>query len=646
MIGFIRSMIHSRIGALVALVFLGLIALAFAGADITGSRIGGVAGEDRVASIGGNGVGAAELSKAITNAFEGERQQNPQLTMKDFLAADALDQVLDSLIDRSAMTEWGKKHGMAVSDRLVDSEIVKIQAFQGPDGKFNENTYKQLLAQRGLSDAAVRSDIAQGLMARQLLVPASFGAKFPQGVALRYASLLKERREGLIAFVPALAFAPKQPASDAELSAYYKANAQRYLVPERRVLRYAILDENSAKAAAPSDAEIQQRYKLNAAIYAASELRDLTQVIVADEASAKALAADVAAGKAIDAAARAKGLSTAKLPGMTADTLTSQASKAVSDAVIATAQGKVAAPAKSPIGWHVIRVDAIRKNPGKTLDQARGEIVTALTAEKRRTALADMAAKIEEQFGNGTGLSDVAKSLGLTLVTTDPLLADGTAPGKPEVKPSPDIASLVQGAFTMEREGQPQLADAGGGTRYAIFDVARIEAAAPAPIAQIRERVMRDWAVEAGSGKAKAATEAVMAALKKGAPLADALKAAGAQMPPVQQIAMSREELNGMQPRIPEPLALMFAMAQGTSKRLEVANKAGWVIVSLTKVVPGDVKADDPMVPAAARELAVSLGREYADALRAAIRKDVGVKRNTDGIRAVRTQLVGGPQEQ
>ncbi|WP_225206852.1 peptidylprolyl isomerase [Novosphingobium huizhouense] len=644
MIAFLRSLIHSRIGALVALVFLGLIALAFAGADVTGSRFGGIAGGDRVASVGSDRIGTADLGKAMTNALEGERQRNPQLTMKQFVAAGALDEVLTGLIDRAAMMEWGHKHGIFVSDRLVDSEIVKIPAFQGPDGKFSETAYKQLLAQRSLSEAMVRADIGQGLMARQLLVPASFGARFPQGVALRYAALLKETREGVLAFVPATAFAPAQGPDDAALAAYYKAHAARYNLPERRTLRYALLDEKAVKSVpAPSEAEIAQRYKLNAATYAPSQTRDFSQVIVADEAAAKALAAEVAAGKPIDAAAKAKGLSAAKLPGLARDALAAQASKAVADAAFAAAQGKVAAPARSPIGWHVIRVDAIHDNPGKTLDQARGEIVAALTAEKRRAALGDLAAKIEEQFENGTGLADAIKPLGLTPVVTDPIQADGTVFGRPGIKLAPEPAALVQAAFAMEREGQPQVNQANDG-RLVLFDVGRIDAAAPAPLAQIRDRVARDWAVDAGSAKARAARDTVLAALRKGTPLDQALKATGATLPPPNPVKMSREQLNAMQPRIPEALALMFSMAQGTAKSIAAPDGSGWIVVSLAKVVPGTVAPTDPIVPAAAQELSQALAREYGEAMRRAISAEVGVKRNEAGIRAVRAQLVGSGQ--
>ncbi len=643
MLSFFRSITKSRIGVFVTLVFLGLIALAFAGADISSSTFGSVAGGDRAATVGNARIDTSEVSQSMTRALENARQQSPALTMKEFVEGGAIDEVLSQLADRAALMEWGKQHGVVVSDRLIDSEIAKSPAFKGADGKFSEQAYKQLISQRGLSETLVRDDFAKGLMTRQLLLPATIGARLPREAALRYIALAKESREGSVLLVPSLLFAPTTPPSDAQLAGYYKANIAAYTRAESRSIRFAAFDESVIKdIAAPSDSDVQTRYKLNAATYAPSETRSLTQVIVPTEAAAKAFAAEVASGKPIEAAAAAKGLSASKLDKQTRATLLASASQAVADAVYAAALGKLATPAKSALGWHVIRVDAIARNPGQTLEQAKPEIVAGIMAEKRRSALADLSAKLEEQFGNGTGLADVAKSLGLTLITTDPILANGTVPGKPPGALSADLAPLVQTVFTMEREGEPQVAEVVPGKRVAIFDVARINPAAPPPLAEIRTQVAADFARSQGLGAAKTAADKLIAALDKGAPMADALKALGQALPPSREVALSREQLNTMQGRVPAPLALMFAMAQGTAKRLEAPNKEGWLVVSLRKITPGQVAPNDPVIEQARRELGDAAGQEYAFALRAAMRGEVGVKRNEAAIRAVRTQLLGG----
>ena len=129
-------------------------------------------------------------------------------------------------------------------------------------------------------------------MTRQVLIPAGIGAKMPVASAVRYTAVLTETREGMVQFMPSAAFAPQSTRqSEADLAAFYKANAARYQRPERRTIRYAIFDETAVKALpAPSDAEVQARYKLNAATYAPSEdRRGFTQVIVPTEPAAKAL---------------------------------------------------------------------------------------------------------------------------------------------------------------------------------------------------------------------------------------------------------------------------------------------------------------------------------------------------------------------
>lgn len=642
MLGFFRSFLKSRIGVAVALIFLGLIALAFASADVTGSGFGGIAGGDRAAKVGSNRIGTAELGKALTNAFEQERQKQPGLTMKQFLDAGGMDTVLTGLTDRLAMAEWGREHGLMAGDRLIDSEITKIPAFQGPDGKFSQSAYEQLLAQRGLTDKDVRKDLGQGLLARQILLPAAFGAQMADEAVQRYAALLTEKRVGTIVSVPSLAFAPTSPPADSTLAAFYNANKSRYMQPERRTIRYAIVDEASLKTvAAPSDAEVAQRYKLNSAVYSASEQRSVTQVIVPTEAAAKALAAEVGANGSLDNAARAKGLVASKLADQTRDTLANQTSRAVSDAAFAAASGTLATPAKSGLGWHVLKVDAVKRNAGKTLEQARPEIIAALTLEKRRAALSDLAAQVEQEIDNGTGLADIVKTLSLTVSTTAPLTANGSVFGKQDEKVSADIAPLVQAAFSMEREGEAQLAEIKPGEKFAVYDVGQLVAATPAPLDQIKSVVARDWAVQQGAAKAKAASDKILAALNKGTPLAEALKLAGAALPAPQPVDLPRQALTQMQGQVPAPLALMFAMAKGSNKRLEGPNNGGWYVVSLKEIVLGQVKRGDQIFQQAARSFGQDAGGEYAEQLRLAIRKDVGVERNDAGIKAVRDQLTG-----
>lgn len=645
MIGFIRSFLESTLGKAIALSIVVLMGLAFASSDVAGNLLGKGISSEKLADVGGSTITRADFEAGFKDAFERQRQKNPSITMKQFVENGAIDQYLDAMIADRALFEFGKRHGMLVSDRLIDSELNQVPDFKGVDGKFNKAIYLNLIGKRGFSDQLVRDNIGQELMTRQLLVPASYAAVMPQTAVGQYVSLLKERRQGAVALIPSAAFAPKEAPSDAVLQGFYKQNQKRYMQPERRTIRYIVFDEAALKnVAAPTEAEIQNAYKANAAQFSASETRTVTQVIVPTEAAAKALAGEVAGGKALEAAATSKGLAPTKLDKLTKNALASQASQALADAVFATAQGTLAAPGRSPLGWHVIRVDAIERNTGKTLDQARPELVAQLTEAKRKAALSDTSAKIEEQIDKGASLADVAKQLGLTVATTVPVTQSGQIFGKPQEKAPDAVLPVVNAAFGMEREGEPQLAEVVAGKTFTVYEVGQITQAAPAPLGEIREVVARDYALQQGSVQAKAAADKVLAQLAKGVPLNAALASVGVALPPVQNVDMTREQISQSRERVPPPLALLFAMAKKSSKQLEGPNKMGFYIVTVSDIIPGQVDKNDPLLAQAAAQLGQITGQEYARQFRAAIRAEVGSEKNPTGIGKVRSELVGSGQ--
>ena len=248
MIQLIRRFLDSRIGVIVAIACLGLIALAFAGTDVSSNKLfGGVAGGDRVATVGDEKIGTAELQRSVQTALERYRQQNPTVTMQVFVAEGAVGKVLDEMLDRESVAVFASKIGLRAGRRLVDSEIANAPYFRGASGKFDDDIYKQALRQQGLSEKELRDDLAKGLLVKQAAVPVSFGTVMPTSIARRYAGVLSEARKGAIALIPSAAYAPAKGPDEAQLNAFYKETRTRYIRPERRVLQYATFDESALK---------------------------------------------------------------------------------------------------------------------------------------------------------------------------------------------------------------------------------------------------------------------------------------------------------------------------------------------------------------------------------------------------------------
>ena len=643
MIQFFRSFFKSKLGLAITFVFIGLIALAFASSDVAGTgTFGGVSGGDRVAIVGDEKIGTAELARTTSSALDQVRREDPTVSMQAFVENGGLEGVLDRLIDRYAVGAYAEMHGLRAGNNLINSEIVSIPAFRGPDGNFSQDVYQQAIRQQNLTDALLRQDLGSGLLQQQLMGPSLISTNVPSKIATRYASLLKERRQGSVALLPSAAFAPSGDPSDAALNGFYEENRSRYIRPERRVIRYASFGIGAVDSSVtPTEAEIAARYQRDAEEYSAKETRQLTQLIVPTQDAANSLRQQVQAGSSLEAVARGAGFSTTQVGPVDQSDYAGASSEAVASAVFAAPRGSIAAPARSPLGWHLVRVENVDRTAARSLAQVSSRIREQLLVEKRNEALADLSARVEEQIDSGAALSEVADELDIQISTTPALTADGRVYGQQGRGVPDQLRGTIDTAFQME-EGDPQLAEIVRGQTFLVFEVSDITPSATAPLNEIRDRVLAEWRLSEGSRLAKEAADRVIGKLGDSPTLAAALRQEEVNLPPVENVDLNRQQLiaNPNQ-QVPAPLVLLFSMAQGTTKRLEAPNDLGWFVVDLDEISVDPITNDDPLVNAAQQQLRAGIGEEYRRQMLAAIREEVGVERNENAVEAVRKQLVG-----
>ncbi|GMN01407.1 peptidyl-prolyl cis-trans isomerase [Erythrobacter sp. MTPC3] len=642
MISFFRNFFQSKIGLPIFIGFLILVALAFAAADITGSTFGGVSGGDRVAVVGDDRIDTSELVSTTNSAIQTVRQENPTITMPEFIEQGGLDEVLRQLIDRYAIGGYAEANGLRAGNNLVNSEILQIAAFRGPTGDFDEGVYQAALARQNLTDAILRRDLADGLLAQQLLVPALSAPRMPTKAAKQYAALLLERRRGGIAFVPSFAFAPEGDPTDEQLQEFYSENRSRFVLPERRTLRYAVFGPDSVDASIkPTPEEIRAFYEENAEQFAASETRDVSSFLVPTQDAATSLVSRIRGGLSLEAAAREAGFSVSTAQDQTQSQVASTLSPAVAANVFAAADGAIAEPAQSGLGWYVARVDGIERTPARTLAQATPEITDQLQAQKRTLALADLSARIEEEVDTGNPLTEVAEAYNLEVATTPPLLADGRVFGPQGGQVNPGLVPTLETAFQMD-ESEPQLAEIVPGTQFIIYEVSSITEAAAPPLSENREEVEMAWRFAEGAKAARESADRILEKVRADSDLASAIAEEDTALPPVEQIDLERRQLFARQDQNPPPpLVLMFSMAQGSTKIYEAPQDIGWYIVNLNEIVTEDIPDDNPLVEQTRQQLAAALSGEYTEQLTNAIRAEIGVERNEDAIEAVRRQLLG-----
>jgi peptidyl-prolyl cis-trans isomerase D len=642
MLNLFRRLSKSKIGIIVFALFLVALVFGFAAADIQNVGFGGgTASGDNVAKIGSRSISYAELQDRVQRAYENARQEKPELTIQQFVRQGGVDQVVAQMTDSLAVEQFARSQGIGVSRKMEDAQIAAAPAFRGLNGQFDQSAYEAFLARQNVSEKQLRSDLARDLYLSQVLVPSTGAAMVPTTLSLPYASMLLEQRSGRAQFVPAAAFRGGAP-TDAEIADFYRRNAGRYTIPERRVVRYALIDRAAFEAAAqPSEQEVAAAYKANQAQYAGKETRTISQVIVQSEAQARELAAKIAGGMAIAEAARAIGLESVTLNDQSRDDYAKASSPAVAAAVFGTAQGQVAAPARSGLGWHVVRVDSVTNTAGRTLDQVRPELLAQLKSKKAADAWAAAIAKVEDEVNGGATFDEAVAASKLQPVTTPPLLASGRSADGADTPPTPELAGVIKSGFSMEAEDDPVVEQIVPDRVAALVKTQQVIAPAPKPLAQIREQVVADLLNERGLAGAQRAATAIATRVNSGTPLAQAAAAAGAPLPAPAPLSGRRgETLQQARPATPQ-LAAMFATRRGKARIVAAPDRSGWYVVTVENVVPGDARGQPQLVEATRAQFAPVLGQEYTAQLAAAARRAVEVDINAAAIARLKSELTG-----
>lgn len=651
MLTFLRRALFSTVGKIIALLLLVVIAVAFALGDITNLTGGGSPTGGALVEVGKRKITERELQDRLKDALDRARQQQPALDMTQFVAMGGFDQVLDDVVNRLVLEEYATEQDMAVSKAAIDGEIAGAPGFADPvTGKFSQRAFEQFLGQNRLTADQVRADIRQGTLARWVAgstVGVVRGAtQVSTQLALPYASQLLERRKGSVGYIPVSAIAAGPAPTDAELTAFYNRNRARYTLPERRVIRYAVVrPDQFAESAKATEAEIAVAYKQDAAKYAASTKRTLTQVIVADQNAANALATKVKGGATMADAAKAAGLQPSTVADAQKESFARASSPQIADAAFAAAQGGVVGPLRSPLGWHIVRVEKIEQIPGKTLDQVRGEIATAVTQRKEAEALTNLRTQIDTAIVGNSTFDEAVADAKLKAEVSPPVFGDGrtqeAAEAATPTPPDPMMIQIAQAAFAMEPNDDAQLVPLGQDGSFALVKPDRVIAAAPRPLAEIREAVVAGFIRDRQLQAARKAAIAVLADVNKGTPIADALKKTGLALPEIKALDVVRGQLAQAGQQVPPPVRLMFTIAAKKAKMTEEPNGGGYWVVWLDQIQPGDANSNKELVAQTRNGLSQVVGAEYLEQFVAAARKSVGVKRDDAAIARLKAQLGG-----
>ncbi|WP_298256212.1 peptidyl-prolyl cis-trans isomerase [uncultured Litoreibacter sp.] len=454
---------------------------------LAGFGAGGLGGNiTTIGSVGDTPITAQEYQNGLQQElnFESRRRQQP-VSMQTALREGIDLRVRERIAAVSALTEEARVIGLSVGDGEVLNQLQQVQAFQGPTGTFDRDSYEFALERSNIRPAEFE-DSLRSTAARQILEQSvTGGLTLNDAYAETLYGFLGQRRSFRWATLGAdLLTTPNAVPTDAELAEFHSENAAQFETPEIRKISYAWLTPDMVAAEiTPNEDELRALYDERSDEFNQPDRRMVERLSFIDTAAATAAKAALDAGETtFDALVEERGLTLEDVDQ--GEVARDDLDGPIAEAVFALTEPGISAPVETSLGPALYRINAVLEAREITLEEVRDELVEQATADQARRAVLDQMNDVDDLLAGGASLEELGKDTDLVFAQID--FFDEERSGIAGYDNFREEAALMnEGDFPEARE----LSDGG------IFAARLDEIVAPAlpPLEDIREEVAAAW---------------------------------------------------------------------------------------------------------------------------------------------------------
>ena len=490
----------------------------------------GVRGNESVAEVGEIKISVDEYRRLLRSTLLTQgRRMGINLTMTQARALGLDRRVLNQMIEERVLTLGADGVGIVISQTLVASDIQQNANFRNQFDQFDRTTFVRLLQNNGLSEAGYVA-LRKGELARIHLTDAvAANQRAPRSMVERFYRYRNDKRVAEILFIADASIKGLPAPSQSQLVAYHKKNARAFTAPELRTITAVIITPEAVAAeVSVGDADLRKGYDERKAEFVTAEKRTVEQMLFTNEATAKKAHAALGKGQSFEKVARE--IAGQKTGGLALGTFARAELKSRMAPLAAAAFkleiGKVSAPVKSGLGWHILRITKIEAGTTKSFDSVKAQIRKAIQKERAGDLVVKLSSQIEDGLGSGESIEEAARKLNLKAVKFTGLARNGTDIDGKKVKGLPKSSEFLTRAFQLERDEDSGVVESEQG---AVF-VLRVDAVAkPAlrPLSTIRAKVAAAWSAEARRKAAEKKAKSLLEKANGGEALAKLAKAEG-----------------------------------------------------------------------------------------------------------------------
>ena len=388
-----------------AKIMLGLIALTFIG---FGASTVAAPGSDYIVKVGDEKISTQNVQAAVRE--EGLESNQDALTV---------------LTDRAYLYEGARAMGINVSLEQLKQVIMDDKGFQDENGRFNEQKFRNFLAQSGMTEDQLIEKLRHQFELQNVANLAANGNIVSSQQLERIAKLMQAEREIRTAVVDPRNFAAGIKVDDAALKAYYDKDKSKYLIPKAVKFEYielsaktladrqTVSEEEVKKAFAEQQSSAQPKQEVSHIMFALTQGGDKAKI----KAEAEKVLAEAKASPDNFAALAQKysqDTATAQSGGALGVVDKSSALPEEFKAAIAKLNKGDIALVESTAGFHVVRITNTQGQ--QTFDQAKASLEAELKQKKAQQALAQMRQTLSQTtFDFPDSLKAAAEKTGLPI---------------------------------------------------------------------------------------------------------------------------------------------------------------------------------------------------------------------------------------
>lgn len=389
--------------------------------------------QNEVAQVGSSAITASEFDQALRNQLDRMRQAyGPDFDTQLLNTPEMRRNILDDLIARRVLTEQANANRLTVSDQALQQSILDIPGLRKADDSFDNERYRNLLANQGMTPAMYEAQLRQDMTLQQLAGAVQNTAIVSKSVMERIALISEQEREVQALSFDAKSFVGQVKVTDAMLRDYYAKNAKQFEIPEVLNAEYVMLSNDVlAQQIAVTDAEVAAHYEQNKRNYTTDEQRRASHILFnlnkdssAQEkqtvrTKAEAVLAQVRKDPA-QFAALAKEHSQdpgSKDKGGDLDFFKrGMMTKAFDDSVFQLKKGEMSALVETEYGLHIIYLTDVKPSAVKALDEVKADLTADIKKQKASKAYAEAAETFTNMvYEQSENLQAVADKLNLKI---------------------------------------------------------------------------------------------------------------------------------------------------------------------------------------------------------------------------------------